>query len=394
MRSRILPLLLSIFLFSITSCQQEDIVEHDDIYSPEKKHSHTVIVFFPWNENLTNNFERNILDMEKAVVNHNIENSRIIIVMSSSASKTNIIEIIHNNRSCYRDTLLTYHHATFKNKSNIARMISDIQNIAPSKEYSLIIGGHGMGWIPSSSIQLISQRAAPLHYTLTTKPLTRWFGGFTSDYQIDIVTLAEAISESNIYFRHILFDGCYMASIEAAYELRHATDYLIASPTETMAYGIPYHLCLQYLTDNINYDAFCKEYASFYTNYAYPSGTISVIDCRQLEPLADFIKHINQLNIENNVNTNSLQSMDGYTPSIFYDFSDYIRHKTITPYLLSEYDAIILKVIPYSYHTNSFYSAINGWNKINTCSGVTTSEPSTNPLVKDYEQTSWYINTH
>lgn len=39
---------------------------------------------------------------------------------------------------------------------------------------------------------------------------------------------------------YILFDDCYMSSLEAAYDLRHVTRHLIACPTEIMAYGMPY----------------------------------------------------------------------------------------------------------------------------------------------------------
>lgn len=39
---------------------------------------------------------------------------------------------------------------------------------------------------------------------------------------------------------YILFDDCYMSSLEVAYDLRHVTRHLIACPTEIMVYGMPY----------------------------------------------------------------------------------------------------------------------------------------------------------
>lgn len=50
-----------------------------------------------------------------------------------------------------------------------------------------------------------------------------------------------------IRFEYILFDDCFMSSIEVAYDLRKITRHLIASPCEVMAYGYPYDLVMPYL---------------------------------------------------------------------------------------------------------------------------------------------------
>ena len=46
---------------------------------------------------------------------------------------------------------------------------------------------------------------------------------------------------------YILFDDCYMSTVEVAYDLREVTNYLIASTSEMMAYGMPYHKILKYI---------------------------------------------------------------------------------------------------------------------------------------------------
>ena len=45
-----------------------------------------------------------------------------------------------------------------------------------------------------------------------------------------------------MHMDYILFDDCYMSSVEVAHALRHVTDYLIGSTSEIMAYGFPYAL--------------------------------------------------------------------------------------------------------------------------------------------------------
>ena len=53
---------------------------------------------------------------------------------------------------------------------------------------------------------------------------TRFFGGTQTDWQIDITDFAEGIKMSGLHFDYILFDDCYMASIEAIYDLRYLND--------------------------------------------------------------------------------------------------------------------------------------------------------------------------
>ena len=55
---------------------------------------------------------------------------------------------------------------------------------------------------------------------------------------------------------YILFDDCYMSTVEVAYDLKNVTSHLIASTSEIMAYGMPYDKIGQYLIENIDYKRF------------------------------------------------------------------------------------------------------------------------------------------
>ena len=57
---------------------------------------------------------------------------------------------------------------------------------------------------------------------------------------MDISELAAAIDGSGVRFDYLLFDACFMSSVEALYDLRRAADYIVASPCEVMAHGFPY----------------------------------------------------------------------------------------------------------------------------------------------------------
>ena len=50
----------------------------------------------------------------------------------------------------------------------------------------------------------------------------------------------------------MLFDACYMQSVEVIYQLRDRTDYFIGSPTEIPGPGAPYEAVVPALFSQIN----------------------------------------------------------------------------------------------------------------------------------------------
>ena len=73
---------------------------------------------------------------------------------------------------------------------------------------------------------------------------------------MDISELAAAIDGSGVRFDYLLFDACFMSSVEALYDLRRAADYIVASPCEVMAHGFPYDTVIPSLfaDDGARYD--------------------------------------------------------------------------------------------------------------------------------------------
>ena len=55
-----------------------------------------------------------------------------------------------------------------------------------------------------------------MHWEYENVPMTRYFGGLNAQYQTDITTLAKGISNAVLKMEYILFDDCYMSSIEVA----------------------------------------------------------------------------------------------------------------------------------------------------------------------------------
>lgn len=334
--------------------------------------------------------------MEDAVGRIGLENERIIVFISTSASEATMFELKYEDGKCTRETLKEYTSPAFTTEKGLTSILNDMKSFAPATEYAMVVGCHGMGWLPVYGTG--SRSAVPFkpHWEYADGgPLTRYFGGLIPAYQTDITTLSGSLSRAGLKMEFILFDDCYMSSVEVAYELRHVTDYLIACPTEVMAFGMPYATIGEYLLGEPDYRSVCDEFYRFYSTYQYPYGTLGITACSELDAMATLMKKINETCSFDISGNGSVQRMDGYDPVIFYDFGDYVRQLCAGyPDLLQAFERQLAKVIPYMAHTEKFYSARSGALPIHTFSGITTSAPSTSPQAVDWGNTAWYQATH
>lgn len=151
-------------------------------------------------------------------------------------------------------------------------VFTDMQTVAPSDSYGLILGSHASGWMKGTSVP------------------TKAFGD-DDGYNIDIPDLADVLKNSfSEKLDFVLFDACMMGTAEVGYELKEITSYCIASVMETPVYGFPYDQILPYLySENVDYSAVCHEFISF-NKTKDVWGTCAVMDCSQMENLASAVK--------------------------------------------------------------------------------------------------------
>lgn len=382
----ILFLILGLLLFS--SCEKE---KEQNIKINQK----TLFMYLPWSSNLTSYFYNNISDMEECITNKGLHNERVIVFISISNTEAVMFEIVYSDGKCKREILKKYQTPSFTTINGITAILNDVKTFAPAPAYAMIIGCHGMGWLPVNEPKTRSFIYMKMHWEYQGGPLTRYFGGFTAEYQTDIRSLASGITNAGMKMEYILFDDCYMSSIEVAYELKDVTKYLIGSTSEMMAFGMPYATIGEYLLGKPDYQSVCEGFHDFYSTYEImPCGTLAITDCSELENMASIMKDINSKYILDKFPRRSIQRLDGYTPTIFYDFADYVISFCSDPILLRQFREQLNRLIPYKTHTKNFYSMAKGIIPINTFSGITTSDPSSNSMTKLKTQTSWYGATH
>ena len=378
-----------LLLFSIlvlASCGgNDDPVNPVDPFVPTKT-KNTVFVFMPYTgyNSIYGCLLKNLDDMEQAIKQEKgLGNSQLIVFISENIKTSHLIYIGYNKNKgkCRRDTLNTYTSYDYTTPDGIASLLTSVKQWAPADNYSMIIGCHGEGWMPKPK-----------------STQTRYFGG--TAIPINISDFNEGIKNAGMKMNYILFDDCYMSGIEVAYQLREAANYLIASTSEMMGYGMPYHKILKYLlADNPDYEAVCSDFTSFYNNYSMPYGTIAVTDLGYTEEMASFMKAINSTHTFDLDKIDDVQDLDveHFTPTVYFDLGSYLR-------VLCGDDAatytkaanLLKKLVPYKGTTGMIYSAAGRKSlKLKEYSGLTVSDPSINAkAVETKKQTAWWNATH
>lgn len=189
-------------------------------------------------------------------------------------------------------------------------VFKDMQKVAPSDSYGLILGSHASGWMKGNSVQ------------------SKAFGD-DDGYNIDIPDLAGVLKNSfSEKLDFVLFDACMMGNAEVGYELKEVTSHCIASLMETPVYGFPYDQILPYLySENVDYSAVCHEFISF-NKIKDAWGTCAVMDCSQMENLASAVK-AKLSEWEDALSSVSMQNVQQYGVGTFqyfsYDVLDFFR---------------------------------------------------------------------
>ncbi len=380
MRKFLLYLFLILSTLGFNACSHHD----DPIPEPPTAYKRTLFVYMPWASNLYSAFEQNLKDLMTAINSTGLDNQRIIIFLANSNKTATLQEVVLYNGFYSRKNIKDYSFtmADYTTVSGLTSILADLVTIAPADEYSMIIGCHGMGWLPVTRSALA--------------PSTRWFGGASSLYQTEISTLHQALSNANIKLEYLLFDDCYMATAEVAYELKDVIKYLIASTCEIMNYGMPYHKMGKYLLGKPDYENICASFFTFYNSYSYPYGTISVTSTSQLPALAQAMKDLNDSYSFDPSYLESIQDLDGFTPTIFFDFGSYVKYLTaVNPDAAGTCLYRLDLAVPYKSNTPQYYSQfIRRGIDLAEYSGLTISDPSTHDDTKSKDQTSWWYATH
>lgn len=435
-------IIATLFIVVGVSCSNGDSPDGPDV--PVTPVGQTVFMFFPWSNNLLSDFRRTVEDMQTVVTQRSMKDERIMVFMATSEREAVLFELKKQNGRCLTDTLRRYSDRPFTSRQWLTSLFSEVMTLAPASRYGMVVGCHGLAWVPVQG-----QRSAPkrlgsqerideednlykeenidkeglykeeridkegddlMHFEVQGPVTTRFIGGTYPETQIETTDLADAMADAGLHTEYILFDACYMSSVEVAYELKDVTHYLIASPTEVLSYGFPYITMGKHLLGTPNYKGIIDSFISFYSSYNLPYGTVAVTDCTQLDALAAIAQQINAATAEptnaaseGELNTarsgknvpNGVQIMDGYSPTLFYDLGHLMSLKDAGTVLTAAFAEQLDKTVPYKGHTSQYFTALKDTPvDIKHYSGLNTSQGSLNHMADRLSETAWYKATN
>ena len=376
---------------------------HEDKTPPQ------TIIFYMAGTHLGSYFRAN-REAIKSALNYNIQGrSRVVVFYHTGKSDAELLEYYFKDGLCQENMLATYTLPDQMSASEMGYIFSDIVGRTPSKSHSLIIGSHGLGWIPigaepESSVAHLGMKKANLltHDELWERKgdiVTRYLGEDSCPQnRFDVTDLAEALTSTGVKMEYILFDACFMANVESIYDLRNNAKYIIGSPCEIMGAGFPYaHIMPELLKGNgasYDLDAVCRIFNEDYAADPGYSGTIALIDCAQLDGLAQAMKRVN-IAEKKEYKQSDIQTYEGHSSHIFFDLGDYVNKMCADEEIKNAFNEQLNRAVVSKYTLDSFLSmyGTTGKYKIDIFTGMNTSAPSS--LYRSaYEQTAWYQATH
>ncbi|MCD8292399.1 MAG: clostripain-related cysteine peptidase, partial [Prevotellaceae bacterium] len=254
----------------------------------------TVLVYIAADNTLSSFATDDFNEMKQGMLQVTDKGMHLVVYMDKKSGSPCLYELVNQGGAVSEQIIKSYD--TGRNSMGVAEMKEVFSDVFSNKDYQassygLVIWSHGDGWIP--------------YPVPSSSASTRWIGQDTNGGTVDNrMNLDDFVSvmQTAPHIDFLMFDACFMFSVEVAYALRNYADYLIASPTETPGPGAPYDVvvpCMFSTSDaavkmaTVYFNAYEAIYNSGIgiSNDNWTGGTsIGVVDESCLASLAQGIK--------------------------------------------------------------------------------------------------------
>ena len=375
--------LWQVFLF--TSC------EKDSNIVTKKESKRAVFVYMIADNDLDFYATANINEMETFMA-QNPEAGSVYVYIDRAKNRKTAHPILYQitadtSAKINSKIIKVYPENNSANEKVFAEALSQVQTIcAINNEFlrGLVLWSHGSAWLPES-VSLASQIATAVKCFGLDQTMAN---NENHNAEMDVRKLT--IILNNYHFDFILFDACFMASIEVFYELRNTTDYIIASPTEVLATGFPYKdILTDMLSATVNYQKIAQKYVAFFQQKksVLQSASVVTVKTAELPQFATLFKYY--------LNTISREITDQKWLQYSQDEVDYLFDLgQVADYLQKEQTNKKLteqlgRLITNYHHTSYFFGKI----PLQKSSGISIYIPQSATLQNDeyefYKTLSW-----
>lgn len=260
-----------VLCMSLLACSSDD---DDETREQDTKPTRTVIAYLAAENSLSAAAVSDVNEMLEAA--SCLENGDHLIVYVDNTQLPRIYDINASTTQTAMSALTPvkeYDEELNSATTDVMREVIDwaVSNY-PADEYGLVLWSHGTGWLPKSGTTSAARRKT---FGVDNGSNTT----SNSGTQMNISDIADVLAQEP-HFLFVLFDACFMQSMEVACELQGCTDCLIASPAEIPYNGAPYDLILPALFDEtFNAQDVVDNYVAAYTYAGQYACALSAVDC-------------------------------------------------------------------------------------------------------------------
>lgn len=355
-----------IFAILLTCCRRDPGTETDPVVAPR-----TLIAYLCGDNNLSAEVDIKIMALRQGMERIGPTDANLIVYADYRDREPELLRITHHGRT----TLKQLPETNSASAQNFRRTLEEIVAHYPARSYGLICFSHATGWLPQGALTdpagFHGARSggvgAPEGCEDTEtmpmsgdgrggSPATRTI--FEDDgVQMPLADFAAALPlPEGRKFDFILFETCYMAGVEVAYELRDKAEYVVASAAEILSDGFvevyPQGVAMLMQPDP-DLRGFARSYFEAWNakDGAYRSATISVIKTQYLNELAAAVGEVCANGAE--VDAASVQHFNRHAHHLFFDLSDAVGAMAAGEQK-ERFDAALGRVVEYAAATPSF----------------------------------------
>lgn len=395
MRLKLYTLLCISFLFLFTACNQDD-----DPVAPEAG-SKTVLVYIVADNSLASFAKQDVEEMMKGM--ELVDSSSYNLLVYQDDKSTPVLFRIAKDKKGNVEKKIIKKYA--EQVSTDTSVMQEVMHRAfyeyPADSYGLVYWSHADGWIP---------------YPVPSAS-TRWIGqdrGEREDNRMNISDFLAVLDDDMPHFDFIMFDACFMMSVEVAYAVRNYTDYYIGSPTETPGPGAPYDKIVPLMFKQDAAVQMAKAYFNHYNENYKASVSISdtnwggrVSICALKTSALDELATVTKLSLSGGVDSDNTLLRDEVfdydarrlSPNPdnrkshvgYYDFSQMMK-TLLNDDAYAAWQQVFKASIVYWNTTDMNYSQFVGMFSMKDTNGVTHYIPlsTDSQAAAAYRSTAWY----
>ena len=370
---------------------------HNDEPDPvQEEDLRTVLVYIAADNSLTSFAADDVAEMVSGFAAVDADKNNLLVYVDTQSEKPFLYQITKDSKGAVVKKVL---HEYQQQNSVYPTVMAEVYNRAfsafPAKSYGLVLWSHGDGWLPS-----------PANIS-ASKASTRWFGQDGTSY-MDISSLNTALNSAP-HFDFILFDACFMQSVEVAYELKDRADYFIGAPNEIPGPGAYYTELVPAMFSQAKdlastvahgyYDYYAAKYTGqLGSNENWTMGvTVSVLKSSEVQALAAATAAILPKYITNGsaINVSSIYSYDPRSTYYYYDLKGLVQSLTSSDdqTLFSAWSDAFELAVPLHLTTDKTYSSFGyGMISMSGSSGLSAYIPRSSyvSLNTFYHTYAWY----